>query len=216
MSEAKEAYFDEAAANWDLEPRRVELAKAVGEAILRAIEPTRSMDVLDYGCGTGLLGLFLLPHVRSVTGADSSPGMLEVLKNKMLSGRVQRMRVERLDLQQDPLPDTRYHLIVANMVLHHVVQIDVLLAAFYQLLAPGGILALADLDTEPGLFHRPNDAASVHHHGFDRNVLKDLLCQSGLIDITDTTAHVIRKPTIHGELRDFPVFLIVGHRAKGR
>jgi ubiquinone/menaquinone biosynthesis C-methylase UbiE len=41
------------------------------------------MDALDSGCGTGLVSLFLLPHVRSVTGADSSPGMLEVLRKKL-------------------------------------------------------------------------------------------------------------------------------------
>jgi hypothetical protein len=63
MSNAKSNHFDDAAANWDAEPRRVELAKAVGEAILRQVRPTRGMDMLDYGCGTGLLGLFLLSHV---------------------------------------------------------------------------------------------------------------------------------------------------------
>jgi 2-polyprenyl-3-methyl-5-hydroxy-6-metoxy-1,4-benzoquinol methylase len=75
MGNAEANHFDEAAANWDAEPRRVELAKAVGNAILQHARPTCGMDVLDYGCGTGLLGLFLLPHVRSVTGADSSPGI---------------------------------------------------------------------------------------------------------------------------------------------
>ena len=52
-------YFDQSAATWDAEPRRIELMKAVGEAILREAQPTNDMDVLDYGCGTGLIGLFL-------------------------------------------------------------------------------------------------------------------------------------------------------------
>ena len=212
MSNAKANYFDEAAANWDAEPRRVELAKAVGEAILRQVQPTRGMDVLDYGCGTGLLGLFLLPHVRSVTGADSSPGMLQVLEDKIRAGGLQRMQAERLDLGRDPVPDSRYHLIVANMVLHHVDRTDVLLAAFHQMLLPGGFLAIADLDTEPGLFHDPDVAESVYHHGFDRHVFMDRLYRVGLVDVTDVTAHVIRKPIANGEIRNFPVFLIVAHR----
>lgn len=66
------SYFDSAAADWENEPRRLALARAVGEAIVRDIRPSNEMDVLDYGTGTGLVGLFLLPHVRSVTGADSS------------------------------------------------------------------------------------------------------------------------------------------------
>jgi 2-polyprenyl-3-methyl-5-hydroxy-6-metoxy-1,4-benzoquinol methylase len=213
MSGTKANHFDEAAANWDAEPRRAELAKAVGEAILRQVLPTRGMDVLDYGCGIGLLGLFLLPHVRSVTGADSSPGMLQVLEAKIRAGGLQRMRTERLDLGQDPVPGSRYHLIVANMVMHHVDQTDVLLAALHQMLLPGGVLAIADLDMEPGLFHDPDIAHSVYHHGFDRGTFMDRLYRVGLADVKDVTAHVIRKLGENGETREFPVFLIVGHRA---
>ena len=212
-SNAQTTHFDEAAANWDAEPRRVELAKAVGEAILRQVQPTCGMDVLDYGCGTGLLGLFLLPRVRSVTGADSSPGMLKVLEEKIRSGGFERMRTQQLDLGRDPIPESRYHLIVANMVLHHVDQTEALLAAFYEMLLPGGTVAIADLDTEHGLFHGPDVAASVYHHGFDRDAFKDRLCWAGFVDAKGATAHVIRKPIVGGEMRDFPVFLIVGHRS---
>jgi 2-polyprenyl-3-methyl-5-hydroxy-6-metoxy-1,4-benzoquinol methylase len=213
MSDIKTNRFDQSAATWDAEPRHVELAKAVGEAILRHVQLTRDMEVLDYGCGTGLLGLFLLPHVRSVTGADSSPGMLQVLENKIRAVSLQRMRTERLDLQHDPVPESRYHLITANMVLHHIDQTDALLAAFHWMLLPGGILAISDLDTEPGLFHGPEVIESVYHHGFDRQMLRDHLCQTGFVDVKDMTAHVIRKPIAKGEIREFPVFLIVGHRA---
>lgn len=209
MSDLKANCFDQSAANWDAEPRRIELAKAVGEAILRQVQPTPDMDVLDYGCGTGLLGLFLLPHVRSVTGADNSSGMLQVLEDKIQTGRLQRIRTERLDLQHEPVPESRYHLIVANMVMHHVDQTDVLLAAFHKILLPRGFLAIADLDTEPGLFHRPEARERVYHHGFNRNTFKDCLTRVGFVDYSDVTAHVIRKPVANREIREFPVFLIV-------
>jgi ubiquinone/menaquinone biosynthesis C-methylase UbiE len=77
--------------------------KAVGEGIFREVEPTKSMDVLDYGCGTGLVGLYLLPHVRSVTGADNSAGMLDVLQMKIKDGGFDSMRAIRLDLEHDPV-----------------------------------------------------------------------------------------------------------------
>jgi 2-polyprenyl-3-methyl-5-hydroxy-6-metoxy-1,4-benzoquinol methylase len=212
MSDIKANHFDEAAATWDAEPRRIELTSAVGQAILRQVQPSGGMDVLDYGCGTGLLGLFLLPHVQSVTGADNSPGMLRVLEDKIRAGGLQRMQTKKLDLGHDPTPDSRYHLIVANMVMHHVDQTDMLLTAFHQMLLPGGFLAIADLDTEPGLFHGPDVAESVYHHGFDRRTFMDRLYRAGFVDVNDITAHVIRKPVANGEMRDFPVFLIVGHR----
>ncbi len=205
-------YFDEAAATWDNEPRRVALMKAVGEAILREARPSRATDVLDYGCGTGLIGLFLLPHVRNVTGADSSPGMLEVLQKKIVESGIETLRVIKLDLQHDGLPAERYHLIVTNMTLHHVADTDRVLEAFYELLTPGGTLCIADLDTEPGIFHTPEAAGSVHHHGFDRDELKSRLEEIGFEDVRDVTAHTIRRSVASGDERDFPVFLMTASR----
>ena len=213
MSDNPINHFDQATANWDAQSHRAKLTSAIGEAILHQVRPTRGMDVLDYGCGTGLLGLRLLPHVRNVTGADSSSGMLQVLEKKIRAGDLQRMRTEQLDLRHDPVPESRYHLIVANMVMHHVDDINVLLTAFHQMLLLGGFVAIADLDTEPGLFHRSEAVESVYHHGFDRCTLMDRLYRVGLIDVKDVTAHVIRKPVANGETREFPVFLIVAHRA---
>jgi ubiquinone/menaquinone biosynthesis C-methylase UbiE len=190
----------------------VALAKGVGEAILHAAHPTKEMDVLDYGCGTGLVGLFLLPHVRSVTGADSSAAMLEVLQKKTAKGGLASLKTLQLDLQCDTMPKDRYHLVVASMVLHHTADTERVLRAFHSLLHPRGILCIADLDREPGVFHGPEAAATVHHLGFDRAAMKSQLGQLGFDSVGDTTAHVIRKPTEAGEMRDFPVFMVTAKR----
>ena len=56
MSQAKISYFDQAAVTWwDDNPVRIALMKAVGEAVLREVQPTTDMRMLDYGCGTGLI-----------------------------------------------------------------------------------------------------------------------------------------------------------------
>ena len=115
-------HFDQSAATWDGQPHRIVLMKAIGETILREVQPTKDMDVFDYGCATGLLSLFLLPHVRSVTGADSSPGMLEVLNQKIRDGGVKNMRAIKLNLEHDPVPADRYHMIISSMVMHHVAE----------------------------------------------------------------------------------------------
>ena len=201
-------HFDQAAATWDENPMRIALMKAVGEAILREARPTKNMDMLDYGCGTGLVGLYLLPHVRSVTGADNSAGMLEVLRKKIKDGGLENMRTMQLDLEHDPVPAERYHLIVSSMALHHIADTASILGAFYQILHPLGLLCLADLDIEPGVFHTPDVAPSVHHHGFNRAELQASLAQVGFHDAKDVTAHTLRKPVENAGERDFPVFLI--------
>jgi len=173
------------------------------------------MDILDYGCGTGLVSLFLLPHVRRVTGADSSPGMLQVLREKLTAAGIQNMRAVRLDLEHDPVPSERYHLIVTCMTLHHIADTEKTLRALHELLLPGGVLCVADLDTEPGVFHTPEAAVSVHHHGFDREQLKSRLEQIGFRPVQDVTAHTMLKLVEGREEREFPIFLITGIRSSG-
>lgn len=206
-------YFDDAAATWDNEPRRVALMKAVGEAILREARPTKEMDVLDYGCGTGLVSLFLLPHVHRVVGADSSSGMLEVLAGKLARGGIENMSVMHLDLERASIPSERYHLIVASMALHHIADTERVLRAFHGLLLPGGTLCIADLDSEPGIFHAPEAAASVHHHGFNRCELKNRLCEIGFQRVRHATAYTVRRPVSNGVEYDFPVFLMMAVRS---
>lgn len=208
--------FDQAAATWDDNPHRVALAKAVGESLVGQVAIMPTMEVLDYGCGTGLLSLWLAPQVRQVTAADDSAGMLEVLRRKIAAAGLDNVSAVQLNLVYDPLPEDRYDLITLGMTLHHVADTEALLGRFAQLLRPGGILAIADLDREPGVFHDPAAAEGVYHFGFERAALKAQLAQVGLEAARDTTAHVLRKPIAGGQLREFPVFLITAQRRSPR
>jgi ubiquinone/menaquinone biosynthesis C-methylase UbiE len=212
MPPTSASYFDHAATTWDEKPMRIALAKAVGDAILNSVHPDKSMDVLDYGCGTGLLGLYLLPHVKSVTGVDVSLGMLEVLQKKIDHNGLAKMQAIRLDLESDPVPADRYHLIASNMTMHHIADTEKIIEAFYNMLHPQGVLCIADLDAEPGVFHDPEVAESVHHHGFRRPELESLMGQIGFKDFKTDTAHIIRKPLKDGTERDFSIFLLVAKK----
>lgn len=46
------------------------------------VEPAKSLDVLDAGCGTGLCGALVAPYARRLTGVDLSAGMLAQAKEK--------------------------------------------------------------------------------------------------------------------------------------
>lgn len=205
--------FDKAAAAWDDDPNRARLMRAIGEAIVREARLAAATRVLDYGCGTGLVGLCLVPRVAGVTGADSSPGMLEVLRGKIAaSGLGDRMQAVRLDLERDAVPPERYDLVVVGMAMHHIAAVDRVLRAFHELLRPGGAVCIADLDTEPGTFHGPEASEGVHHHGFDRAELKGRLEQAGFSDARDATVARFRKPVEGGGEQEFSIFLIVADR----
>ena len=198
--------FDEAAAIWDEQPRRVTLARAVADEITRQIRLSRDIDVLDFGCGTGLLTLALQPLVRSVTGADTSAGMLEVLRQKVRTQGLTNVETILLDRDLPLSVAARFHLVVSSMALHHVANLGPLFKRFHEQLHPGGRLALADLDREDGSFHE--DPREVHHLGFERSELQAVLAEAGFVGLGATTAIVTRK-----ESRDYPVFLITGQKA---
>jgi len=92
--------FDKEAAQWDANPGRVKLANEVADAVIREAKPAKDQDVLDFGCGTGLVTLRLQPLVRSIIGMDSSRGMLAALQDKVKRGGLTNIRTSFMDLEK--------------------------------------------------------------------------------------------------------------------
>src|SRR4051794_16583599 len=84
--------FNAEATAWDSNPLVHQASKAAFEAI-RARFPqlqltgesgrTDGLDVLEIGCGTGLLTMLVAPHVRTIVAVDAAQGMIDVLKAKL-------------------------------------------------------------------------------------------------------------------------------------
>ena len=102
--------------------------------------------------------------------------------------------------------DRRADLIVSAMAMHHVKDTAKLLRTLFDHLAPGGQLALADLDREDGDFHPPG-IEGVFHHGFDRGQLAAKLRAAGFTDVAIETACEVDK-----EGRRYPIFLATATR----
>lgn len=200
--------FDAKARTWDADPAKVERARRVGEAIERAVALRPSMAVLEYGCGTGLLGFALLPRVGSVTFADSSREMLAVVREKIAALRAPGAKAVHLDLSTGAPPAERYDLVCTLMTLHHVADTEALLRRFHDLLSPGGIACIVDLDEEGGAFHEPGFQG---HNGFDRAELARQLGRAGFAGVRITTAYEMTKETSAGPRR-FPLFLATATR----
>lgn len=204
--------FDREAAKWDTNPDRVKLAHDVAAAIVREVNLTKDMEVLDFGCGTGLLTLRLQPLVKTITGVDSSQGMLRVLQDKIEMQELNNIRTRFVDFEKDERVAGAYNLIVSSMTLHHVPDTVALFKEWFALLRPGGQVCFADLDTEDGSFH--GDNMGVFHLGFDREELKHLLRDAGFGDVRDTTATAMSREVAGQGVREFPVFLITARRSE--
>ena len=196
--------FDPRAATWDEDPRRVRLAADIFAALERQIPLQPDWTALDYGCGTGLLTLALAARVRHIVGVDSSRGMLAVLAQKAATAAIHNVELRQSDFAAEPPPPGPYDFVASAMTLHHVVDVAALLRIFFSLLAPGGQIALADLDAEDGTFH--GHSADIPHFGFDREPLARQLQACGFADVHFATAAHIAKS------RDYAVFLATARK----
>ncbi len=203
--------FNSEAAQWDSNPRRIALAGAVVTAIRERVALNTKMQVLDFGCGTGLISLGLGPWVGSVTGVDASAGMVEVLQEKIVASQLNNISAHLVDFEHNAAMGGPYDLICSSMTLHHVPDTLALLQRLHTLLGPDGTICIADLDAEGGHFH--GDNTGVFHFGFERPALEELLLSAGFTAVTVMTAATFEKPDASGQLRVFTVFLMTARKA---
>jgi len=199
--------FDSRAAQWDNLPRRVALGNAVVEAIRQEADPQHWMQLLDYGCGTGLVTLGLQPLVKEVIAVDSSKGMLEQLEIKARETGIVNLHTIFIDLDKDwRLPDG-IDLLVSSMTMHHVPEVAPLLAHFRESMNPGAQLCIADLQQEDGSFH--DDSTGIPHKGFAIEEMERFFHEAGFRDIRTVPVLTVEKER-DGKVKQYPVNLTIG------
>jgi ubiquinone/menaquinone biosynthesis C-methylase UbiE len=200
--------FDLRAKDWDSDPSKVERARLVADAIQQNVHLTSRTTAMEYGCGTGLLSFALQPWLGTITMADSSVGMLDVLRGKISLGGITDMIPLRLDLASDPLPELHFDIIYSLMTLHHIPDTRKVLNDFYELLNHPGTLCISDLDSEDGSFH---SAGFEGHHGFNRAGLTADLKAAGFGRVHFSTVYEMEKE-VNGQSRKYPLFLVVAEK----
>lgn len=168
--------FDARAANWDENAERVKRARLDAEAIAGAID-RRGLRAMELGCGTATTALALGDLWSEIVLCDSSGGMLEAARAKVKAAGRDGVSYLQSDIINGPLPEGGFDLVYSTMVLHHVEDPAALFARVAPLLAPGGRLAVIDLDAEDGSFHTRD---AVPHNGFERADLEPGLNAAGL------------------------------------
>jgi len=201
--------FNQAAAEWDVNQERrrrsEEIARLVGERL--ALD--KSLKLLEFGSGTGVISLLLARSVGEVVAADTAEEMLKVARDKAASMAVTNFSTVHLKgKRSEALPECDR--IVSSMTLHHVEDVAELMRRFHRALRPGGMVALADLDFEGGLFHP--DPEGVYHQGFLRMEIRQMLDEAGFRNIVVDDATTMRKVGSDGIEREFPVFLAIAQR----
>jgi SAM-dependent methyltransferase len=112
---------------------------------LALIRPTGSERALDVACGPGLLAKAIAPVVGSFVGVDMTAAMVD--KARLIAGeaKLSNARFEVANATALPFPDAAFDLAVTRLALHHMDDPARSLAEMARVLAPGGRLAVFDI-----------------------------------------------------------------------
>ncbi|QEU89939.1 class I SAM-dependent methyltransferase [Streptomyces kanamyceticus] len=114
---------------------------------------TAPRQIVDLGCGTGAGTFALLDRFpeAQITAVDTSAGHLKDLREKACARGVgERVRTVQADLDEPDWPDLGTpDLVWASASMHHMARPERALRSVHDMLAPGGLFAVVELDGFP-------------------------------------------------------------------
>jgi SAM-dependent methyltransferase len=199
------------------------------------------LDVLEIGCGTGLLSFMIGPHVRSLIGADTAAGMIDAFTAKLsLPSNPTNLApcLKLLESPDDPLLQStastlshkisnkpssnntefpfRFDLIISHLTLHHIPSLEDILKLMYGCLKEGGRVALTDFEDygeEAVLFHQKSKREGCERHGIHRETTEGLMRDAGFKDVkVDEAFRLEKKVEEREEKMWFPFVVCYGRK----
>ena len=205
-------HFDNEAKDWDNDPEKTERAVVFAKEIIDFIKPDKTLDALEFGCGTGLLSFQLKDYFKTITLADNSEGMIKVLQEKIVKEGVENFIPLHIESLESDLKINEYDVIYTLMTLHHIPDVNNIVKVFNSILKSGGYLCIADLVKEDGSFHSEHDNFDGHN-GFDRNELSATLSNNGFNVEFYKICFEIEKE-MGNKSKKYPLFLMICKKSK--
>lgn len=213
--------FNAEAAAWDSNP----FVHAMSHQAFLALRKSApglgtSTNVLEIGCGTGLLSMEVAPVVNRLVAVDAATSMIDVLKTKLEQTNAPRNITPVAVLLEDPedakLPPAdaakpdgqrmKFNLIISHLVLHHIPDLRAVLQTMLGCLELGGMVALTDFEDfgpEASRFHPEHKMEGVERHGIEKSWMKQLMEEVGFVDVSVEVAweHVKMVERFPGEFK---------------
>jgi len=198
--------FDKLAKEWDSKPIRVENAMGFVDKIKKYLnDDISNYEIIDYGCGSGLMSFGFAKDVKKIDGYDNSKGMIEVYNDKAKKLGFKNINGILHDIEKENLKCVQYDMAVSNMTMHHIDSMEEFILKLTNSLKPNGYLFIADLCKEDGTFH--SDNVGVKHFGFDIKDVKSAFNKVGLKDVEVEIFQTINKPH-----QNFDIFFGYGRK----
>ncbi len=166
---------------------RIQMAEVSSNAIRECLVNAKSKNAIDFGCGTGLVGMNLLDDFKSILFLDTSQNMISQIKQKISSSNIQNGSTLCFDFEKDSLPDLQADYIFMAQVLLHINDIELVLTRLYEVLKESGHLLIVDFDKNDKI------VSDIVHNGFDQIKLTEIMTKIGYRDIQSNTFYTGSK-----------------------
>lgn len=184
-------------------PERIHIAKVSSDAIRECLADTKSKNAIDFGCGTGLVGMNLLNDFQSILFLDTSQNMIDQVKKKITDANILNADTLCFDFEKDSLSDLRTDYIFMAQVLLHIEDYQSVLSKLYDVLNPGGHLIIVDFNKNEEI------VSDLVHNGFEQEKLKAVMSNIGYKSIKTKTFYNGSKIFMG---RDASMFVLDSHK----
>jgi ubiquinone/menaquinone biosynthesis C-methylase UbiE len=136
-------FFDKVVSKKDLSDLRISAEMVEGlDRTLRKLglelDDAQGKKVLDCGCGTGLLTVYLALHGYNAYGIDVSEESVKVtIQRAMTYGLEPRVHAQVMSIENITHPNNSFDLVIGKFILHHV-DVEKAGREIYRVLKPGG------------------------------------------------------------------------------
>jgi ubiquinone/menaquinone biosynthesis C-methylase UbiE len=160
---------------------RIHIAKIAAAAIRECLADTENKNAIDFGCGTGLVGMHLLKEFKSVVFLDSSQNMINQIKQKITDFNLQNADTMCFDIETEEKLDLHMDYIFMAQVLLHIKDVDMILSRLYNVLNENGHIIIVDFDKNEAISNE------MVQNGFEQNKLTNLMKKIGYREIQSRT-----------------------------
>ncbi len=164
-------------------PERIQIAKVSSDAIREYVVDAKSKNAIDFGCGTGLVGMNLRNDFNSMLFLDTSQNMIHQIEQKISNSNIQNAATLCFDFEKDSLSDLHADYIFMVQVLLHIKDFELVLSRLYETLEENGHLIIVDFDKNEKI------ASDMVHNGFEQAELTDVMTKIGYKGIQSKTIY---------------------------
>lgn len=168
-------------------PERIQIAKRTSDAIREHLINTENKNAIDFGCGTGLVGMNLLNNFSSILFLDTSENMINQIKQKISDLNIQNADTVCFDFEKENLSNLHADYIFMAQVLLHIGDVELVLSRLYDVLNEGGHLLIVDFNKNQKI------SSEIVHNGFDQTELANIMTKIGYKTVQSKTFYTGSK-----------------------